>query len=362
MNKELPKIIMIGAFPPPIHGMAMINSAVQEHLEKIGSTPTVINLAASSLSKSFFTKLKRMYRVFVGLIQFMCMKDLQNKILYMSISGRFGQIYEILFLLVARLQKIRIFLHHHAFTYLEEYSLLTQMLFKVSGNCTHITLCSGMASQLKALYPGKYTVISVSNIVHFLNEISSVPRTQLQTIGFLSNISEEKGVFEFLDLVKLCEENNLPIKAKLAGPFQDKETELKVKDRLKALHTIECIGPQYGKNKELFFNSIDVLIFPSHNEAEPLIIHEVMQHGIPVITYNHGCISEIVDAKYGYVIASHEEFVSLALKQIKEWLAHLDKFQAASIATKIQFNYLYQSNIDCWNRLIANFFEKEISI
>lgn len=61
------KIVMAGPFPPPVHGMSMVNAAVRDALRQVGVTPTVIDLAAPSLDRSMAARLGRLPRVLRGL-------------------------------------------------------------------------------------------------------------------------------------------------------------------------------------------------------------------------------------------------------------------------------------------------------
>lgn len=57
---NLPKIVMVGAFPPPVHGMAMVNTAVRAQLQKAGVEPLVIDLAAPNLNRALANRLRRL--------------------------------------------------------------------------------------------------------------------------------------------------------------------------------------------------------------------------------------------------------------------------------------------------------------
>jgi glycosyltransferase involved in cell wall biosynthesis len=337
--------------------MAAVNNAVHSQLQILSSDPLVINLAALNLERNFWVRLNRFPRVLRGLICLIRMRRLEDGVLYMSISGGLGQVYEILFLLLARLRRMRVYLHHHSFAYLDQQSWLTWVLVTVAGSaCTHITLSPGMAARLQTQYSWAHRVFPISNAVFFADcWLRSAPaRSCLKTIGFISNISAEKGIFEFLDLVALCEKAGLHLRARLAGPFQDSETESKVRQQLEKLHTVEYVGPQYGDDKKLFFDSIDVLIFPTRyvNEAEPLIIHEAMQRALPVIAYGRGCIPEILDSPCGLAIDSAVPFSSAALVQIKQWVDSPDLYRAASRLASERFAAAYLENMDRWQDLL----------
>jgi len=265
----------------------------------------------------------------------------------MSISGGYGQFYELLFILFARLCGVRIFLHHHSFAYLNSPSHLTRLLVVAAGvDATHIVLSPGMAEKIKNIYKIKNT-LSISNAVFlFSGGINSSARKRLGTIGFLGNITSEKGVFDFLDLVSAIQDEGIILKARLAGPFQDKETEQLVRQRLTRLPMIEYLGPKYGAEKDAFYSDIDLLIFPTRyeNEAEPMTIHEAMSHGVPVISYCRGSIPEIVVRDCGLIIAPDAPFVPAALAQIKIWLGCQSIFERNSETAINNFSKTYTEN------------------
>ena len=59
---------MVGAFPPPTHGMAAVNAAVRERLLGAGVELLVIDVAAPSLDRSPMKRLGRLPKVLHGLV------------------------------------------------------------------------------------------------------------------------------------------------------------------------------------------------------------------------------------------------------------------------------------------------------
>ncbi len=350
------EVVMAGAFPPPVHGMAAVNAAVRDALERAGATPLVIDLAAPSLDRALATRLSRLPRVLRGLGRLAGKRGLRNATLYMSVSGGLGQVYELAFILLARLREMRVFLHHHSFAYFDRPGMLTRTLVRVAGDdAVHITLSTGMCERLQRAYRAG-RVMPVSNAVFFVvADAPAVVRRRLATIGFLSNISAEKGVFEFLDLMAAAGNAGWPLHAKLAGPFQDAGTEQAVCERLGSLPQVEYVGPQYGAAKNAFYAGIDALIFPSRyvNEAEPVTVHEALSRGIPVIAYGPGCIPEIVGADCGLVIDPAAPFVPAALAKLENWLADPAAFAAASRAAAAHYARTYDESKARWRALLA---------
>jgi len=271
----------------------------------------------------------------------------------MSVSGGFGQLYEVLFLLLARLHGMRIFLHHHSYAYLDQRKGLTTLLVAVAGSeATHIALSDGMAARLQRAYHKVKRVVAISNAVLLLEEerFSIAPHQVLAKIGFLGSISAEKGVFEFLAVAEKLEAIGIPVRAILAGPFQDSKIERLVRERLTRLVSVEYVGPKVGHNKEIFFREIDVLLFPTRyvNEAEPLTIHEAMMQGVPVIAYGRGAIEEIVSPVCGLVIDPALDFVSHAVAQLHSWRESPQVFQQASKAARERFLAICAENKGRW--------------
>jgi glycosyltransferase involved in cell wall biosynthesis len=335
------RLIMVGAFPPPLHGMAAVNVAIRDEIRKAGIEPEIVNLAATSLRRSLIARLSRVPRVARGLSHLLLTTHLTNATLYMSVSGGLGQVYDVLFVLLSRARGIRLFLHHHSYAYVERPSLLTAILVRAAGKAAcHVTQSAGMSARLAELY-GAGTTAWISNAAFLLEPESGTRRQRcsVETLGFISNISEEKGVFDFLDLIAIAGEAGHPIHGRIAGPFQDENTERRVRQYLSALPNVSYEGPKYGVDKDEFFSSIDVLVFPTRyrNETEGIVNHEAMSRGIPVIAYGRGCIPEFVESDCGLVVRPEQEFVPVSLAQIEAWLTDPESFERATVAAAQRF-------------------------
>lgn len=355
---KLINIVMVGAFPPPTHGMAAVNAAVRDSLIETGAEVLVLDVAASSLDRGLSQRLGRLPRVLQGLIRLLSLRGVEGKHLYMSVSGGLGQVYELFFLVVARVKRMRVVLHHHSFAYLDQPSRLTNALILFAGaSALHVVLSQGMGRRLMARYSGVGEVMVLTNAVLLLDEDADEPDTlgqkSLRTIGFLSNLSAEKGVFEFLDVCTAAGKAGLPLQAKLAGPFQDAETERRVRAHLQELTNVEYVGPQYGEAKTRFYQGIDVLLFPTRyrNEAEPLVVLEAMREGLPVIAYGRGAIAEYVNEICGHVVPVEGDFVDESLRVLQKWREDPALLQDASKAARQVFQDVLANGLASWKSL-----------
>jgi glycosyltransferase involved in cell wall biosynthesis len=335
-------IIMVGAFPPPVHGMAVINAAMYDRLRDLGVAVEVMNIGADDLRRSLKARMSRLPRVGRALVRLARLENRRHNSLYMSVSGGFGQAYEVAFLILARLRGCLIVLHHHSYAYLDKRSIVTALLTGVAGpRATHVVLTPGMGTRLRAQYPRAYRQLAVSNAALLIGgDLPAVPeRSGLRTIGFLSNLSAEKGVFVFLDLCKALRDAGMPVRARLAGPFADGHVEDVVRGRLQHLGNVEYVGPQYGAQKDAFYSSIDAFVFPTlyANEAEPLSIHEAMRHGLPTLAFARGAIGELIDGTVGLAVDKDADFVSSARTLIARWVENPAQFTKTSENARRKF-------------------------
>jgi glycosyltransferase involved in cell wall biosynthesis len=355
LSTQARPVFIVGPFPPPVHGMSAVNGAVRAQLGRSGITLVSINIAAPSLDRSLGTRLARLPNALRGMLRFGT-RARRGDTLYMSVSGGFGQLYEVLFLLLARLHGMRIFLHHHSYAYLDQRKALSGVLVSIAGSdATHIALSDGMAAKLRRTYHQAERIVAISNAVLLFEEAgSSVTHHQaLAKIGFLGNIGAEKGIFEFLAIAEKLEAIDIRVQVLLAGPFQDSKIERLVRERLTRLRSVVYVGPKYGEDKAAFFREIDVLLFPTRNDADPLTIHEAMMHGVPVIAYGRGAIGEIVFPGCGLVIDPAMDFVDRAVAQLQAWKESPQALQQASKAARERFLEICGENKERWESVRA---------
>jgi len=355
-TKRCERVIMVGAFPPPVHGMAAANAAVRDQIVAAGANTRVINVSANTLARSLASRFERLPKIGRAVLVLLLGGHRKGDPLYMSVSGGLGQLYEIVFVLCARLRGLRPYLHHHSFAYLDSPNPVSWLLVLAAGrSAVHITLSRHMAERLKRLYRvGRVVPISNAAFLLRLQSADCPYRMGLGTLGFLSNLAPEKGLFEFLNLIAIIERNGLPVRALLAGPFQDARTEEQVRARVNEIDNVEYVGPKYGERKEVFFSDIDAFVFPTlyRNEAEPIVIHEAMSRGIPVIAYGRGCIPEIISPDSGLVIDPSVPFVPPALAKIQEWIDSPESYRRASCAARAQFASSLADGTRLWRSLL----------
>lgn len=341
---EPPSCLMVGPLPPPVHGIAVANEAMRRRLEDLGASVQAYDLSPRSLDRSLYVRLRRLRPFVRTALSLHRKRTTEVTALYMSVSGGLGQIYESVLAFIARVKGIPVFLHHHSYAYLSSPTARTRLLLAGAGaHATHIALSADMESRLRSLYGVTGPVVVVSNASLAFDERQR-PATRQMTgdavcLGFLSNISEEKGIFEFIDVLEHCKRERLPIRALIAGPFQDDDTRAAVLGRLQGLDNVAYRGAVYGADKVRFWEEIEVFLFPTKyvNEAEPIVVLEALANGVPVIATRRGSLGSMLNQACGALCDPDDSFVSIALCALTRWREDPDTYRQASVAAAEQF-------------------------
>src|SRR6185369_17585324 len=82
---------------------------------------------------------------------------------------------------------------------------------------------------------------------------------------------------------------------------------------------LEFRGPVYGDDKHKFYNDIQLFIYPTRLDAQPLVVMESFSHGRPILSYGRGCISDMLPRRE-WSICPQGDFVKPAVSQIYRWL------------------------------------------
>jgi glycosyltransferase involved in cell wall biosynthesis len=236
---------------------------------------------------------------------------------YVALSGGKRQLIDLLFLLLARLGRRRIFIHHHSFAYLNVPTIVSRLCLHLAGQSTHIVLCPRMAELLSDHYQIPAERLRVLSNAAFSDDAPAIGDTTITSelrIGFLSNLTREKGVFEFLSVANACQRKGISLAAYIAGPLSDdirEDFEASIKDT-----NVRYVGAVYGCEKANFFRTIDVLVFPSSylNEAEPVVVLEALSYGVTIICTSRGCLPSMMENGGGIVIK--ENFVTTAVEEL----------------------------------------------
>lgn len=311
-------MIYLMDLPKPVHGMSNVNLAIKTQSNIAKLNPKVINTVPSYAAKLFSTKwwgLVKVIHTFLCFIQLFIRSFLNFKgVLYRPINGGTGQVYDVVYLLIARLFLNKIYLHHHSFNYLNTKSRLFSLLNTIAGkNAVHIVLGSKMKTVLAELYDIENKNISViSNLAYFTpDDTMSLTQNSVIKIGHLANLCSEKGADIFVEVCRTLHKQNVDFSAEIAGPFADLATEKLVLTAVDQIADLHYVGPLYKEQKLQYYQQLDCFIFPSKykNEAEPLVLFEAANSGGLLLGTQRGCMKDVIHSLKGESFKEDEQLV-----------------------------------------------------
>lgn len=352
-------LVIAGQFPPPIHGFSYITQEMARLLSA-RARAVMIDLTPRDGKGKVSYHLRRLALALraAGTILKQGTQSPRPRV-YLACEGGYGVVYTLLLAMAARCVGAPVYAHHHSFYYIDRAFPLMALLLKVLGrSATHIFLSQGMAQRFADRYGRRVMGVVLSNSAFVEPQAQPEPREGRPpplTIGLLSNLNEEKGLSLFIETLRMAKTKGLGVKGVLAGPVKlerDRQTIERARRELGDL--LDCRGPLYGDEKQSFYRQIDVFVFPTTylNEAQPTVIFEAMSHGVPVLSFDRGCIREQVQTA-GAVAEQGADFPSFAVARIAQWLADPHFFESLRLDTARLFQEDRRKALDVAENLLS---------
>lgn len=319
----------VGVLPPPHTGMTAVSDAMHRCLSQRFELRTVSTRRTRPLGDTVWSVRKHL-ALTIGLFRELIVRPGASPI-YMVLDAGSGAWGSALLALLARLAGAPLIVHHHVFSYFTHSSRAARLFFAAAGaRAVHITLCGCMRDSLRTRYGEDRQVVVLSNPAFVQLEGSPRPRDVLTRVGFLGNVTREKGVGLFMETVRELHRRGLHVEASIAGPVRD-ET---LREEIEAFVNEDAsrraaVGAVYGADKQRFLDGIDLLLFPSQyvNEAQPVTIYEGLASGAPVLATQRGCVGEQLPADW---VFPEDDYVFRAADQITRWSSDRSLYAAAA--------------------------------
>ena len=356
-------ILVIGPMPEPTTGVSLANKVLVEGLSNNGAYQIKVvntsfaqfkeNLGKFSFSKFFFY-LKQNLHVF---------KVFGVDIVYITPGQTFfGLLKYMLFIVTSKILRKELIIHIHGNYVGSEYNFLKgikKKLFKwlLSQTSKGIVLSESLSGNMSPFVHKSKIFVLYNFVEGFLfSDKKTIDRKLTQSkpkIIFLSNLMEEKGIFDLLEALRILEEKGFEYEAKIAGNL-DTTHENKLQAYIKTLKKTKYVGVVSGKNKKDLLLWSNIFILPTFYkmEGQPISILEAMATGNIVLTTRHAGIPDIFQNEiHGYYVEKNNS------NSIVEIIQSLD-IQSDRFQTILRHNYVVAKK----NYRLENFINNIIDI
>jgi glycosyltransferase involved in cell wall biosynthesis len=317
-------VTMIGSFPPPVGGAAMVNAMVYEALVAAGVRVTRIDVAGPSLShsRSLAYHPRRAVRNLLGLRRARAAAS-RDAALYVVPDAGLGVWYTRAHMAGAARRYGAVVIHHHSCRYIEQYDRAIAVVATIARDrATHVFLTDGMATAFRRQY-GDVTFLVATNAHFVAQEAARLPaprRAGPIRLGHLSNLCADKGFFAVAEAFDTLRTAGMDTTLTLAGPILEPAVAERIAGLIAAHGSlVRHLGPLADDAKLGFYRDIDLFLFPTafSQEGAPLVIYEALAAGCPVLATDRGRIAEVVPAVGGAVCARDADFVNLLVGYLR---------------------------------------------
>ena len=311
---EKPRILFILHLPPPVHGAAMVGKYIHDSdLINAQFDCHYVNLAiASSLEDIGKVGVKKFWHF----IQLLCtikkeVKQVKPDLVYITPNAKGGAFYkEWIIVMMLKMMDCRIVAHYHNKGVSERQNKwVDNWLYRRFFKNLKVILLS------EALYPDMQKYVERKDVYICPNGIpvtddvkkfkASRKDNDVPRLLFLSNLLIDKGVLVLLDALRILKDEGRSFVCDFVGgetaDIDAKRFEEEVKRR--GLNDFAVYkGKKYGTDKAEEFESADIFVLPSFNEAFPLVNLEAMSYGLPIVSTNVGGVTEAIrDGENGLI-------------------------------------------------------------
>jgi glycosyltransferase involved in cell wall biosynthesis len=138
-------------------------------------------------------------------------------------------------------------------------------------------------------------------------------------LGYLGRLHAKKGLDNLLEAGRILKTRGVAFSLVIAGAGRPRYTRWLTRRiaRLELKDVVRMIGDVHGAAKREFFESIDLLVMPSHGESSATAVAEALACAIPVVASRGTPWSGLVDHKCGLWVDNAPESFADAIVQMR---------------------------------------------
>jgi glycosyltransferase involved in cell wall biosynthesis len=347
---DLSRALVIGHFPPPVHGQAVATEALADVGAGLGHNVTRVDTSGPGLAKGPRYYLMRASKL-ARTVLIVVWHSRRGGTAHLGVDAGAGLASTLLLGRICALLRYEVYLHHHSFNYMAQPAeRITEAFARLGPRVTHIVTCEEMKRQFSNAFGAELIckVISVGYAISSEPVAERTRRSEIVRIGMLGNLGRSKSLDLVLGTFDEVATDSSAIEVAVAGPVIDEEGRAWLDESIeKHPGRVKEIGPAYGAEKASFIASLDVFLFPTRHidESFGLVVLEALRHGVPVVMIPNRCFGAHELGEAGLVIENHDQFSTLAAEQIQTWIKHPDQYlRAQEVAEQIATAHLFAAD------------------
>ena len=336
-------VVAIGPQPPPVHGAALVNAMVCGALRDRCHLYVVDTAVETSSRLGYHAR--RWWRHLDGAFAMVRhSRSCCQRCIYVTTPGGAAVWYVVPLIALARALRYHVVMHHHSFAYISRPSIAMRALVAVEGgDVRHVLLCPEMRDRFDRIYrPNQASgVCSNAGWMGAGSDDAARPIGERRLrIGHLGTLTAEKGLDELTQLIVELVSEGIDAELWLAGAPPNEHGRARLQSALDVMGSSHSrwLGIVEGEAKARFFEGIDVFVLPSRyrHEAQPLVVFEALQAGVPVISYAVGCVGGQLGST-GLLVPPEARLANEAIPFIRKLHQDPDKQLAARCSARRAF-------------------------
>jgi glycosyltransferase involved in cell wall biosynthesis len=302
--------LIIGQTPPPENGSSRMAILLVETLTYLGFEINVVSKDFSKnsgeIGKKYLAKSFALPKLFKK-VSFNLRKNPQFVVLFLT-SRIPSLIVDVFLFWIAQRKnrKVVLYIHTMGFSSLTKRSFLLALVLKrvFSKATAVVTLGAAMEQDIKAVAPHCRTV-NIPNCVlpKSSKENKAAEFSTRRQVLFVSNMANSKGIDTFLSVFGSLARQNKDICATIVGQPLYENQIAEIQSALlnsEWSNRVKFLGYQKREVISDLFQGSLFLLYPSREDAQPLVILEALAVGLPVVASNVGMIPEILQNGSGF--------------------------------------------------------------
>jgi glycosyltransferase involved in cell wall biosynthesis len=298
-----PRLLCLMQLPPPVHGAAVVNQTVANSkllasLFELEVLPLAFAGSIKDIEHASVRKLARMLGISARLAYALVAR--RPDAVYFTLAPTRSAFYrDCLFIALMKLAGVPRIYHLHGKGIRPRLSAAWHRLLYTWAfrDAWVIHLSERVAADIEGLVP-RDRVMIVPNGIAERNAPARAQRSGCTRLLFLSNMIESKGPLVLLEALGQLHARGVAFEATFAGAVSNADFLARFTAAIQRLgleRRARYVGPAYGEQKYRLFDEHDIFVFPTSNDAFPLVALEAMQAGMPVVTTDEGALAEIVE-------------------------------------------------------------------